>query len=617
MAKKDFSGGVIKMAEYVPTLPTENLQQAKSLGYVPYGKKNLWPQYIQGLFQNSPTNSAAVTTISQMIYGDGLSVNYNRLAKVMRSAVNDAKKHGGFYLEICQSGDAAQVQINYLPFASVRRSPREHGVIQSVYYCQDWSKLGQFPIVKIPTFNKATIAQDLRQVLMVDCFLSGEDVYPLPDYIGSVKAIDLEGQISELHLANIINGMFPSVFINLNNSRPQTTEERDEIVAELDNKLRGSTKAGKAVVMFNDSKDTAAEFVIAETTNADKIYEMLGREVVLQILRGHRVTSPRLMGVLESSGLGNSAEEFDKARIQFYKDVIIPFREVIEDGLKPLSDYLGIKIEFKTDFNEFADKQAAYSDGQIGKLIELVGLVKSGAITTEQARVIAEQAMAFDVNIVVEMFPDEEVETPTTALKLSQHEHDLSDEEGATIIERLKGCGEIVDKDVWELVHEEEAGTSEFEATYKPVFLSLDDFANPEERSAWGDKGLYKLRYAYSQNLSVGSRSFCQQMVGLSVSGVVFRYEDINQMSNSGENGQFAPQGESTYNIFDWKGGVYCHHHWKRQIYFRKRAANGAFLPNKGLENDVRVANVPFVPQKGLEGIAPIDTPSRGSLKNP
>ena len=90
---------------------------------------------------------------------------------------------------------------------------------------------------------------------------------------------------------------------------------------------------------------------------------------------------------------------------------------------------------------------------------------------------------------------------------------------------------------------------------------------------------------------------------------------ELRVMSDKGVNGDFAPTGRSTYDIFVYKGGAFCHHFWKRQIYMRKRDSKGRILPNEGLENDKRVGNNPFVPKKGVEGIAPINTPSRGSLK--
>jgi hypothetical protein len=187
--------------------------------------------------------------------------------------------------------------------------------------------------------------------------------------------------------------------------------------------------------------------------------------------------------------------------------------------------------------------------------------------------------------------------------------------------EKLSKVGEIVDEDEWELVYEEEVGTSEEESDIIKklvnVNMSYSSYANPDEKSDWGDSGLYKLRYKYSENISANSRDFCRDMVGLSKAGYVYRYEDIETMSEQEVNGDFAPQGQNSYNIFLYKGGAYCHHSWLRRIYFRKRE-NGRFLPNEGLENDERVkdSNLPFLKPKGRESIRPINTPNRGSLKN-
>lgn len=199
-----------------------------------------------------------------------------------------------------------------------------------------------------------------------------------------------------------------------------------------------------------------------------------------------------------------------------------------------------------------------------------------------------------------------------------QSSNDFTDEEGRIFIDELKSKAEYIDKEEWELISEEDVLDPENELNYTSQLFnkmpSMSD-ANGGDKSQWGDAGLYKLRYAYSQNLSVNSREFCVEMVGLSVAGAVFRYEDIENMSEKGVNGDFAPTGASTYSIFRYLGGSFCHHFWKRQIYIRKRDSKGRILPNEGLENDKRVANNPFVPRKGIEGIAPINRPGRGSLK--
>ena len=193
--------------------------------------------------------------------------------------------------------------------------------------------------------------------------------------------------------------------------------------------------------------------------------------------------------------------------------------------------------------------------------------------------------------------------------------NDFSDEQGAAFIEQLKAKAEYIN-DEWELLSEERVMDPLAEEDFVLQCQSLDSYAKGDEseRSQWGDAGLYKLRYAYSQNLSANSRDFCIEMVAMSKAGAVFKYEDIQQMSDDGVNGEFAPAGQSTYDIFRWVGGAFCHHFWKRQIYFRKQE-KGKFLPNKGLDNDKRVGNVPYVKPKGIEGIAPINRPGRGSLK--
>jgi hypothetical protein len=206
----------------------------------------------------------------------------------------------------------------------------------------------------------------------------------------------------------------------------------------------------------------------------------------------------------------------------------------------------------------------------------------------------------------------------TQSTHVCQSSNDFTDEQGREWISELKDKAEYIDEEEWELISEEEVTDPENELSFTSEMFnkmpSMND-ANGDEKSNWGDVGLYKLRYAYSQNLSANSREFCVEMVAMSIAGAVFRYEDINNMSDRGVNGDFAPEGRSTYDIFVYKGGAFCHHFWKRQIYMRKRDSKGRILPNEGLNNDKRVGNNPYVPKKGVEGTAPINTPSRGSIK--
>jgi hypothetical protein len=408
----------------------------------------------------------------------------------------------------------------------------------------------------------------------------GSEYYPKPDYIGSVNYIELTRQIGEYHVNNILNGFFPSLIASFNNGIP-SLEEQHLIKNQLQMSIQGAENAGKVLTFFNEERDRGVEFTAFPISDADKQYQFLSEECTKQIMIAHRVTSPLLFGVRDGGGLGSNTDEMRTALFIFQRQVIEPFQRLIEDGI---------------------------------------------SIICEASNVVATPTIIS--NDILEVEPVEAEQSAVKKKVKCEHQsiskvccsagNDFTDEEGRIFIDELKSKAEYIDVEEWELISEEEVTDPENELNYTSQLFnkmpSMND-ANGGDKSQWGDAGLYKLRYAYSQNLSANSREFCVEMVGLSVAGAVFRYEDIKRMSDKGVNGDFAPTGQSTYDIFVYKGGAFCHHFWKRQIYMRKRDSKGRILPNEGLENDKRVGNNPFVPKKGVEGVAPINTPSRGSIK--
>jgi hypothetical protein len=204
--------------------------------------------------------------------------------------------------------------------------------------------------------------------------------------------------------------------------------------------------------------------------------------------------------------------------------------------------------------------------------------------------------------------------------KVAAAENKISAEDSALWLAYLKEKAEYIDEEEWQLLSDEEVTNPEGEENYRTEFMSVRGYSNPDERDTL-DTGLYKVRYYYSKNFTykdgeIVTRDFCQEMVGLSKAGALFRYEDIQDMSDAGVNGQFAPSGSSQYNLFIFKGGVYCRHAWFRKVFVRKRE-KGRFLPNDGLNNDRvvtgGVANELF--PKGQEAVRPNDMPNRASLK--
>jgi hypothetical protein len=554
--------------------PVEAVEKENRAGYIDYGHNNLFPQHLINLYQNSPIHNALVNSISYMIEGQGTGTI---LDNALQGIAFDLKLQGAFVAEVIWSMDFTRVvQINHLPFENCRLAyDKEEDDITGIFYSKDWantrSKRGKPEF--IPAFNPSIAQEQPRQVIYAHGMSAGSVYYPKPDYFGALNYVELSYQMGLYHVNNILNGLFPSFIINFLNGIPQK-EEREAIRREWETRLSGAANAGKFLMTFNEDPARAPQIESFPLSDADKQYQFLSEETAKQIMVGHRVVSPLIHGIRDTTGFGSNKDEMLVGLEIFNNQVIKPYQRIIERVFTPI---LGeINIEMNSPFDEE------------------VLVVEPTVQTAELKKKVVADA-----------------------------ENDFSDEQGKEWIDVLKEKAEYIDLDEWELVSEEDVTDPENEMNYTSEFFAkrnkmpkMSD-AKGEKESKWGDTGLYKLRYAYSQNISENSREFCKEMVKMSQAGAIFRYEDIEAMSKAGVNGSFAPQGQSTYSLFRFLGGSFCHHFFRRLIYVRKRDSKGRILPNDGLNNDKRVGNNPYVPQKGIEGTAPINRPDRGSLKYP
>ena len=616
-------------------------EKESSKGWVDYGDRNGFPQYCLELAEQSPVHGSLVRSISQMIAGKGITsqdVGTASLIKSLKidSAVNntalDLELHGGFFWQVVWTLGGEISFVEHLPFENCRIGiNRESGDINGVWYSNDWSNLKKRRNAPkfIPLFSEKSKKENPRQVYFCFKNSSTANYYGKPDYISSLNYIELSRQIALFHVNNIQNGLFPSMVVSMNNGIPETQEEMDMVRHDIERNISGAVNAGKFVLMFNENRDRAAEFTPFPITDADKQYQYLEDVCTRQIMIAHRVTSPLLFGIREGGGLGSNKDEMETALKIFNEQVIEPSQRLITDAAETILQAANSSSAVFIVSNGEESEADQLDANQMAAIVGIVEKVNSGALTSEQGSAILMSIYGVNEEVVLPLFAPIGAGQILTKLKkkvatevcCKADAPKFTIEEEDKWLDKLSQLGEIIDEEEWELMSEEEAGGSLEELEYfkglKNVNMAYGSYANPGEESKWGDSGLYKLRYKYSENISANSRKFCRQMVGDSVRGVVFRYEDIADMSAKEVNGDFAAEGQTSYDIFTWKGGAYCHHSWLRRIYFRKRK-DGKFLPNKGLKNDERVkdSGLDFLKPKGKESIRPINTPNRGSLKN-
>jgi hypothetical protein len=554
--------------------PVEAFEKENRAGWIDYGQNNLFPQHLITLYYNSPIHNALTNSIAYMIEGQGTGTI---LDNALQGIAFDLKLQGSFCAEVIWSLDFTRiVQINHLPFENCRLAyDKDEDDITGIFYSKDWantrSKKGKPEF--IPAFNPSIAQEQPRQVIYAHGMMAGSSYYAKPDYFGALNYVELSYQMGLYHVNNILNGLFPSFIINFLNGIPQK-EEREAIRREWEDRLSGASNAGKFLMTFNEDPSRAPQIQDFPLSDADKQYQFLSEETAKQIMVGHRVVSPLIHGIRDTTGFGSNKDEMVVGLEIFNNQVIKPYQRIIERVFTPI---LGeINIEMNSPFDD-----------------EVVVVQPTVQTAELKKKVVAENKDAH--------------------VKITK-------EQGDAWFNHLREKAEYINEEEWELISDEEVTNPEGEEKYRTEFMSVRGYSNPDEKDKL-DTGLYKVRYYYSKNFTykdgeIVTRDFCQEMVALSKAGALFRYEDIQDMSDAGVNGEFAPQGQSSYNLFIFKGGVYCRHAWFRKVFVRKREG-GRFLPNDGLNNDRvvtgGVANELF--PKGQEAVRPNDMPNRASLK--
>ncbi len=128
-----------------------------------------------------------------------------------------------------------------------------------------------------------------------------------------------------------MNGLAPSMLINFNNGTPNQ-EERKLIEQKIAQKFSGTSNAGKFILAFNDNKDSQAEITPVQLSDAHNQYQFLSDESAKKIMVAHRIVSPMLLGIKDSSGLGNNADEIKTASLLMDNTVIRPFQKLLIDN---------------------------------------------------------------------------------------------------------------------------------------------------------------------------------------------------------------------------------------------------------------------------------------------
>ena len=308
------------------------IQEQRGKDYIKFGKDNLFPQQVISLYDSSAMNHTCIDAIRDGIYGEGI-VDYGdeyintegeTIDEIFAKISLDFTLFGGYSLNLIWNKEGNRIaEIYHLPFANVRSGkPDDEDNINEYFYCSDWTQIRKHKPVSYKAYDPTDTKKDsASQIYYCKNYNPGQEIYPLPSYVGGLNDIQLDARVSRFHNANISNGLAPSMFVQFRNGIPNPEERRD-IYNEIEDTFTGEDNAGRFFLAFSEP---GKEMQVTPIENAnDDYYLTLEQRITSRILTAHRITSPLLLGIKDGAGFSSNADEIITSYSHFMNTVVRP-----------------------------------------------------------------------------------------------------------------------------------------------------------------------------------------------------------------------------------------------------------------------------------------------------
>jgi hypothetical protein len=254
------------------------------------------------------------------------NANYDTLKDIVKKCVLDKKLFGGYYLEIIWNKAGTNFEILHFPYNNLRKAKDGDGY----WYSKDWSKQKQSAedtdLEYIELFNPEDPKG--RQIFVAKEYRPDLDAYPLPDYVASTVYAEVDVELSNYRLNAIKSGFNAGTILNFANGRP-TDEEREVIETKLKEKFTSTDRANSLLITFSQTEASKPTIEHLTPQNVDEQLNGLNDQVIQELIIGHHIPNPLLVGIKTSGELGTKDQLNDS--YELYKNTyIIPNQKEIE-----------------------------------------------------------------------------------------------------------------------------------------------------------------------------------------------------------------------------------------------------------------------------------------------
>jgi len=322
-------------------------REKKGEGYIQYGDRNDYPNYLVELFNKSAKHNAIVRNKVHYITGNGWTGTAegfiqqpNRsesLDDVTRKVSMDMELFGGAFIEVIWGiGKVSEIwHCDYTKFRTNKDNTQ-------FWYKEDWKDRNEKYEV-YPAFNPKN--PQGKQILYLKEYRPNGGVYTLPSYFGALNYIESDIEVSKHVLGNAKTGFSASKLITLPNGEPSPEEQR-----VVHNKFKNTyTGADGIKYMLAFVNDASRKPIVDDLGQSDLTKEDFGQVdelIQTNIFSGHQVTTPSIFGIAVAGQLGTRTEMRDGYEI--FKNTYVNGKQMfLESAFNMLAGYAGYPEDLK------------------------------------------------------------------------------------------------------------------------------------------------------------------------------------------------------------------------------------------------------------------------------
>lgn len=351
-------------------------REKKKEGYMEYGDRNDYPNYLVELFNKSAKHNAIVRNKVHYICGNGWTGNEEFIQKPNRSEnLNDLTRKisldlelfGGAYIEVIW-GLGKVAEMWHIDYTKIRTNKDN----TQFWYKDDWKAYKKEIEYVYPAFNPK-VPQG-KQIIYLKEYRPNIGVYSLPVYFGALNYIESDVEVSKHVLGNAKTGFSASKLITLPDGQP-SREEMNEIHKKFKNTYTG---ADGVKYMLSFVNDASRKPIVDDLGQSDLTKEDFGRVdelIQTNIFSGHQVTTPSIFGIAVAGKLGSRTEMRDGYEI--FKNTYVNGKQMfLESFMNDMAKYFGYSEDMKIiptepvgiEFSEATIKELAPREWILEKL---------------------------------------------------------------------------------------------------------------------------------------------------------------------------------------------------------------------------------------------------------